>query len=137
MPTPVAARGSINSPFSPLSTPRYSLDAALLGAGATGADILAPQHGRGRVGTDDANYAAFIRQWCFARSPSPGTPAAVAGEGAAVEGALPRGASPRPSPPRTARDSPSGGATPVPFAGRENAWLGLTAERRSWEAGRA
>lgn len=31
-------------------------------------DLLSPT--RSRVG--DADYAAFVRQWCFARSPSPG-----------------------------------------------------------------
>lgn len=138
MPKPLA-RGSINWPFSPVPTPRYSLDAALLGAGATGVDGFSTLPTRPRVGKDDADYAAFIRQWCFARSPSPGTPAegvpATATPKVHLGASVPREGGKSPS--HTPRSSPSGGGTPVPQATRENAWLGVTAERRGWEAGRA
>jgi hypothetical protein len=72
MPSPTS-RGAINSPFSPISTPRFHIGQP--GGSQMGMfspeqtrDLLSPT--RSRVG--DADYAAFVRQWCFARSPSPG-----------------------------------------------------------------
>jgi hypothetical protein len=80
MPTPTS-RGAVNSPFSPIGMPRFHIgNVGILGQ-AQGARMSPVQE---RVGTSDANYAAFVRQFCFARSPSPthGTPL---GEGIPID----------------------------------------------------
>jgi hypothetical protein len=57
-------RGAVNSPFSPVGTPRFHLGAAT----------------NARMSTGDADYAAFVRHFCFARSPSPSARGAPLGE---------------------------------------------------------